>query len=325
MKHQHYFEVNARSNYNLGFQEGVLFREQAQQAYGQKSKNPTWKKNVKNALSHLPETEQAFPHYLDELKGYARGAQIPFEALWTISIEEELGQENRCTTIITNNGSLIAHNEDAEKGAEESICILKKTLPHISIFELFYYNTLGGNSISVNSNGYIHAVNTLTSSDMRKTGIPRNVIARWLSETASPETGYQKLCTFHRSSGYCHTLTHTSGTVYTLESSATKQSISQAPTPYIHTNHYLGNLKKLEANDHKTGTKNRYNTAKENAKPIMTVNEVTQLIANQSAGKKYSIFNERTIARTVIDLKSKMISIWLAREKDKNWIEYPLL
>ncbi len=325
MKHQHYFEVNARSNYNLGFQEGVLFREQAQQAYGQKSKNPTWKKNVKDALSHLPETEQAFPHYLDELKGYARGAEIPFEALWTISIEEELGQENRCTTIITNNGSLIAHNEDAEKGAEESICILKKTLPHISIFELFYYNTLGGNSISVNSNGYIHAVNTLTSSDMRKTGIPRNVIARWLSETKSPETDYQKLCTFQRSSGYNHIFINQHGGLWNIESSALRQKMTYITSPFVHTNHFLTEIQSVEYNDNKNGTLNRYVSAVNQIRATMPTQQVRSMMSDKSGGTKRSIFNERTIARSVIDLKSKMISIWLAREKDKNWIEYPLL
>ena len=37
-----------------------------------------------------------------------------------------------------------------------------------------------------------------------------------------------------------------------------------------------------------------------------------------------SIFNERTIGRFVIDLENRIAKVWLKREEDLGWLDYPL-
>jgi hypothetical protein len=56
----------------------------------------------------------------------------------------------------------------------------------------------------------------------------------------------------------------------------------------------------------------------------MTIDKVKKLMSDTSKGGSYSIFNETTIARTIIDLKQMIAFIWLRREAEKGWIPYQL-
>jgi len=324
--HKNYFVLSAETYFELGVQLGETFGEHLREAVAfEKEDAREWRSKLSESKHYLAHTNKHFPHFLEELKGYAHGAGVAFEDLWVLSMEDELDElsPEKCTTMVTNEGLSIAHNEDWDTEAAENVCILKKTIGDLTILELFYLNTLGGNAISVNSNGITHAINTLTHSDYQ-VGIPRTVIARWLSETNSPDDDLKQFKQLRRSTGFHHTLLDVYGRCWSVESSANKSVISRPELPFVHTNHYLSELQNLEDDDGTCGSFQRYDCASTKLRDKMTLDELKALTSDASDGMEYGLLNERTIARMLVDIEEMTIHIWLRREKEAGWLEYPL-
>ena len=325
MKHKNYYEINVRDNYDLGLKTGELLESITRSSLEKRKKKVNWKAKTENAKKYLEVTNKFFPQYIEEINGYAVASHISFEDLWTLMTDVEMSQDNpeKCTSFVTRNGKIISHNEDWEKDSENDICVLKKTLKNITLLELYYYNTLGGVSISVNSHGYVQAINTLDHTDSQ-IGVPRNIIARWLSETKDIEKDYKKLILIPRANGYNHVIVNRES-VWNLECTASQQILLKPPHPFIHTNHCLSEkLIPFEKTEHLTHTFQRYEKAKSLVKNKMLMEEIMKVNGDISEGSRASIMNERTIAKMIIDLKNKIAKIWLKRESEKDWIDYPL-
>jgi hypothetical protein len=56
----------------------------------------------------------------------------------------------------------------------------------------------------------------------------------------------------------------------------------------------------------------------------MSAQELMDITNDTTQGPDRSIFNERTVARMLIDLEQSVAHCWLAREADRGWIAYPL-
>lgn len=325
MQHTYFYKIEAKDHYDLGIKRGELFGNVARTTLQKRKQETSWLKKVLLSKESLTVTDQYFPKLIEELKGYAKASNIDFAEFWTMSLEDDLDylDSNKCTTVVTNNGMLISHNEDWDEQAEDAICILQKTLHGITTLELFYYNTLGGASCCINSYGYVMTINTLAHTD-RQIGVPRNVIARWLSETKNIEEDFEKLKTIPRSLGYNHIFANTKSNVWDLECSAKNQILTRPSLPYVHTNHFLEeDMKPFEQNDNTSGTFERYNQACRLVKPHMSMEEIISLNSSTS-NKKESIMNPRTIGKMVVDLENHVAKVWLKREKDKNWVDYKL-
>lgn len=321
MKHKNYYEITARDYYDLGLQTGKLFGEITRSSLEKRKKKINWKINTENAKKYFEVTAKFFPQYIEEINGYAYSSHISFEDLWTLMTDIEMHE--KCTTFITNGGQTASHNEDWEKDSENDICILRKTVKNTTLLELYYFNTLGGVSVSINSHGYTQAINTLDHTD-NQIGVPRNIIARWLSETKDVEKDCQRLKLIPRANGYNHVIVNKNG-VLNLECTARKQILSKPSLPFIHTNHYLSDkLKPFEKTENLTYTFQRYNKTRDLIKNKMSREEIIKVNSDISGGPQASIMNERTIAKMIIDLKNKIAKIWLKREKEKNWIDYSL-
>jgi hypothetical protein len=188
---------------------------------------------------------------------------------------------------------------------------------------LFYVNSLGGNAISINSHGFVHAVNSLAHGD-HQIGVPRNMVARWLSGTKSPENDFWSLARLPRSSGYHHSIVSVDGRIWSIESTATRQTITKPTSPFVHTNHFLTHLAKYESEDGIRGTRTRYRCASEGVRERMPLESVQELLDDTSEGDKKSIFNDRTIAQMIVDIEQMTAYIWLRREEEKGWVAYPI-
>jgi len=327
MPHSNYFVVKAKDNHELGLALGLQFGDLLRQYLGKVSKSKDWGERVAAGLPYLTFAETAFPQYIQELKGYAEGANVPSEELWVLSLGDDLQKNTslgRCTSVVTNQGKLIAHNEDWPGGSKEDICVLKKTVGNITIFELYYYwEALGGSAASINSCGYIQLVNSLNHSDSQ-IGIPRGIIARWLSETVNPDEDLEKLSGLRRSRGYSHTLVSRSGEIWNVECTAKEQVLGRPKIPFVHTNHYLTGLSRDDVGKRMCGTAERYNFATKNVRGRMSQEEMIKLMSDQSLGPDLSVLNERTIGRLIIDLEQRVAKVWLKREAEKDWVNYPL-
>lgn len=315
----------AKDNLELGVLMGEKFGEFTRNIVNENIQESNWSIRRQRAKEYLDITKRYFPNYVAELQGYAQGAKVDFLNLWTTSLENEVhqGLGDKCTTIVTNEGKLISHNEDWDKDSENYICLLLKKVREIIILELYYFNTLGGNSISINSHGFITSVNTLVHSD-KKLGIPRNVIARWLSETNNPDGDFLKLKNLPRSLGFNFNILNREGKIWGVEYNSQGATLLQPRSPYVHTNHYLAELKSDEMNDNSGGSFDRYEVACSKVKPRMTVLELTDLTNDKSRGNIVSIMNERTIAKVIIDLENLVAKVWMRRENNMGWVDYKL-
>lgn len=324
-KHTNFFTFQADTNYELGLQLGSHFRSEVQAKMSVIVRDEAWALTLERAKEYLVATEADFPQYVEEIRGYAKGAAVDFLEFWARSLEDEFSffRGEHCTSIITNDGKLIAHNEDWATDAADQICIIQKTVDGLTIFELNYFLTLGGNSASINSHGFVQLINTLTHTDWQM-GAPRNVIARFMSETGDPVRDFERLRSVKRSTGYNHTIIGLDGAMWNMETTAKHQVLLQPRSPFVHTNHYLSSqLSSFEAAVGAT-TRRRYEVASTRVQPHMSVQQLMDVTNDTTQGPDLSIFNERTIARMIINLEQRVAHCWLAREADKGWIAYPL-
>lgn len=325
MQHKNYYIIEAKDNYDLGLKKGEIFGEYARKTLEQRKKEKNWHKKVELAHTEFALTKKHFPQYIAELEGYAKASNIPLSEFWMLGLEDDFDHiDEKCSTVVTNNGSLISHNEDWEKNTEDKICLLKKTVGDLTTLEFFYINTLGGASVCINSFGYVMTINTLSSTDSQ-IGIPRNVIARWLSETKDIEQDFKKLKKLKTANGYNHIFMNTHNQVWDLEATATKAVFMKPEIPYVHTNHYLSKeLEPYEDHADPGSTYSRYESACALVKPQMTMDQLIDLTSDTSKGNDLSLFNERTIGRFVVDMRTRIAKVWLKREETAGWIEYPL-
>jgi len=301
----------------------TFFREAKENIFNQKDENLEERSNI--AKRDLDITQKYFPEYIDEMRGYADGAGVSFFDLWAVSIDNDTklkNSEHKCTSIITNEGKLVGHNEDNNKsGLENTICLVKKTLKDLTIFEIFYYSTLGGNAVGINSYGYVNAINTLEFTDT-KNGIPKNILARYLAETNNPIKGINKIKNLPRASGYNYNIVNKNGEILNIEVTQNDISMIYPASPFVHSNHRLLNPS-LDISD-KGGTISRLEFAQKIVKNNMTVDELIELQSDTSNGPDKSLFNERTIAQFIVDFNKRKAKVWLLREKELGWVDYPL-
>lgn len=327
MPHVSYHEVKAGNPAELGAKLGGVFGGFVCESVAEAREEENWSRKVAIAGQQIAITRRHLPRYVDEVEAYARAAGLPLAHVWVVMCEDELDDlaTEKCTTVVTNGGSLLSHNEDWDEDAAEAICVLRRTLAGRTTLELHYYNTpLGGSALSVNSHGVVQAINSLSHSD-GQIGVPRNVIARWLSETRDPEGDFRRLRQLLRSAGYNHVLVGGRGQVFDIECSATRQVMFRPALPYAHTNHFLSDeLADLEGAETGDSTYRRYRSACALLKDPMTLDEMFALNSDAAHGKQASIMNRDTIGKVVVDLEARVAHIWLSREARAGWVAYPL-
>ena len=319
---KNYYEFVAKNNFELGLKMGKAFRRESQKRLKKQRRVRAWKQKIKWAQKFLPITKKYFPHLVEEIKGYALGAKINFEELWAANMEDELYNFTKCTSIITNGGKLIGHSEDYINSAKNDICVIKKAIGNLMIFEIYYFDTLGGNAVSINSHGIIQIVNTVFP-DRNQIGVPKNILARWLSETENPVKDGIKLKKIKKSSGYNHNFINLNGRIVNIEYTPTDVKITRPESPFFHTNHYLSALKKFDTYN-KLSSRRRYDFAKEHTDAQTSLSKMKYILGDNSSGAINSIRNRGTVGNIIIDLEKRAAYIWLLREKNKGFVKFDL-
>jgi predicted choloylglycine hydrolase len=327
-RHRNFHAVEAETNAELGRKLGSKFGGEIDGFVREIRNRRGWKRRLEAAQSLLDAARHHFPHHVEELEAYAQAAGQKLSDVWAMCLEDELdglGQEH-CTTMVTNGGALIAHNEDWDEASEDAICILQKSVGALTILELYYYAVpLGGCAFSINSHGYIQAINSLNHRDTAK-GVPKCIVARHLSETSNPQQDIARLQGIPRSSGYAHTFVGMTGDITHVESTAKKLVVTQPAPPFVHTNHYV--CPELEdfhvpvCEDESTFE--RLGEARRLVRAEMSPEAMMTAAGDQSNGEWNSLFNCETIGRAVVDLPSRRAKFWLRREARAGWIDYNL-
>ncbi len=324
--HQHFYAFSARNHFDLGIKIGRQFAAQAYQAIKTAHQHTQWPVHCQIAHAQLTYAQKHFPQYVSELRGYADGAEVSFDDLWTISIEDDAFGPHKparakCTTIVTNDGQLIGHSEDHVLGGEDDVCIVQKRIGSHRTLELFYYNTPGGSAIGINSAGYVHAVNTLLFT-RKQLGVPKLIQARYLLDSHDPNHDLAKLTQISRTSGFSHLLASPTGQLWHAELTASSAHIANPSSPFCHTNHCL--LGSRHSSREIWGTHTRLQFAKQHVANYLTPEHLKKLLLDESLGPDHSLHNERSVAKIVVNTATQTLSIWLRREAAQGWVTYKL-
>lgn len=329
--HTHYYDIKADTPREMGLALGHAFGGALKPFLSQLKPLPD--KTRAYLADCLALTRQHFPDYVEELEGYAAGAGVDAAMLWQMLLEDDINalQTEKCTSMVTNDGRLIGHNEDWSADAARRLFILRRTLRGRTLFELHYAGTLGGNALSINSSGMVQMINSLAGMpfDASEPRVPTNIIGRFIAEATDTAAALKKLNAIPRMGGYAHTLIHAHGAGNQLlelsQDRIAARNISQFP--FVHANHYtLDDM--LHCNRRppaeSESSRQRYAGASEGITAAMTPQQLMALLENDNKGPDNSLYNRRTIAGVAIDLDAKCAWIRLASEPEQDWVKYGL-
>ena len=277
-------------------------------------------------------TREIFPDYVAELEGYAAGSGVSVQVLWQMLLEDDISAlaPEKCTSLVTNNGRLIGHNEDWDADTTARLFVLRRNLAGRTLFELHYAGTLGGNALSINGSGIVQIINSLNDGlplDVSVPRVPTNIIGRFVADSTDTVATITKLKNIPRMGGYAHSLIQAgkNKTHCLIELSQHNMALHEIATfPYVHANHYT--LKDmLHFNRvNRESSKQRYAAAAQGTAADMQCAEVMTLLQDKSAGPDNSLMNDRNIAGMVLDLDHSCAWVRLASEPEKGWLQYKL-
>jgi isopenicillin-N N-acyltransferase-like protein len=251
------------SHLQVGEQIGIAARDalremhaETRDEYGAK-----WDTLLAMSAAFVAQTGQRLPNVMQELRGCAQGAGIPFDDLFLMSIEELLYEEVRgmgteagesprknkgCSDLAaappaTRDGHVwLAHNNDLGKSALKHLFVTHFRVegePEILAV------TVGGIFISIglNNAGLSLTGNQLNSNDSR-VGIPRLLLVRDILAQTTLDTALASALLTERASSYNNIIASRQGRIVNAEGSATSAALTWSDEnggTLAHTNHYL--------------------------------------------------------------------------------------
>ena len=190
---------------------------------------------------------QAFPDFMEELRGMANGSDCAFDELFIMNLRgeyvphPEIFSEAGCSTCstVTPGFAAIGHNEDAMAIFGEHIYFA-----HVSItgeprfLSLSYPGFLFGNAMAWNSAGIFFTINILALKQPRM-GFGRHFVARSVLRADSMKTAIETARCKNQSSGFNYTIASTDKRrIVNVETACDSAVVKEISRPYFHTNHY---------------------------------------------------------------------------------------
>jgi len=218
--------------------------------------NLTWDRARIQASKYMPFAREFYPNYVEELKGIAEGANVPFDDLSILNAMEAVTSDalhlDRCTSMAVNgdrtaNGHVLAaHNEDWIPADEPDVYLVHAIPDKEPPYLAMNYGGLLCN-IGFNAYGIAQMCDSVYPTDSR-IGVPRTFVSRAVLSAKSPGEAIAHMLSPRRAAGYNHVLVHECGELYSVEVSARRFAIKYGEDGYIaHTNNYLSeNMKAVE-------------------------------------------------------------------------------
>jgi isopenicillin-N N-acyltransferase-like protein len=329
------------SHREMGRQVGEAMRAQVQhsvanarvlidQSYG--TLELTWNGAQIQSRKYLPFAEEQYPQHVDEMRGIAEGANVPFDDIVVLNVMEAVTMDalhlTRCTSFAVNERLtadghvLAAHNEDWVPEDENDVYVISATPVDEPPFLAITYGGLLPN-VGFNAYGIAQLIDSVYPNDSR-IGIPRLVLARAVLASRRISGAIGRTLISRRAAGYNHLLVHESGEMYSVEVSSRKFNILHGTDGYIvHTNHYLSRAMKEFEKDPEELISSRVRYFR--AKRLLRENSTHTIKSLQGIQKDHvnlpnSICNhnivgidpmdrESTIAALVIDLTAREMHI----------------
>jgi len=289
-----------------------------------------WEGAIIQAHKYMPFAEERYPQYVDEMRGIAEGANVPYDDVAVVNAMEAVTTDalhlTKCTSMAVNQSRtadhhvLLVHNEDWVPDDEADVFMLHVSPNDEVPFLAMTYGALLPN-IGINAAGIAQCCDTVYPTDIR-IGIPRVVVSRAVLGARNISQAIRHMVAPQRAAGYNHMLAHESGELFNVEVSARKFALIYNEDGYVvHTNHYLDYQMQLieDEPDELISTRVRYSRAERLLKqtPYHTL-ETLQAIQKDHVNFEDSICNhliedddpldrEKTITALLMDLTTREI------------------
>lgn len=292
----------------------------------------TWESAQIQARKYLPFAQETYPQYVEELRGIAEGANVPFNELLVLNVMEGLTMDalhlTRCTSFAVNdertaNGHVLAaHNEDWISSDEDDVFVIHAKPKTEPPFLAMTYGGLIAN-VGFNAYGIAQCIDSVYPNDVR-IGIPRLIVSRAVLAAKTPGGAVKRVLVPLRAAGYNYLLVHESGELYNIEVSAMRFSMLYSDHgAIVHTNHYLAaNMQEIENNPEELiSSRIRYARARRllNRTETHTLQSIQAIqsdhinypysVCRHETGEGDSLDNEKTINALVIDLTAREMHI----------------
>jgi len=189
------------------------------------------------------------PNLVDELRGIADGADVPFERLLAVLLNPELSammksvtHDDGCTTVAVKSGDKmwIGHNEDGSASYLDFMYLVDVTWPSgVRALCFSYPGYLPGNGPSVNSFGMAQTVNYVGAESVGP-GIPRYAIDRAIVEARDMDEAMGIATHKRRAYSQHHLIASASEkAMVSIETSPDKASVVPVRCLFAHANHYI--------------------------------------------------------------------------------------
>jgi predicted choloylglycine hydrolase len=268
--------------------------------------------------------EQYFPKYVEELRGMADGAGVPFDELFLSNNPEVAGPDSLllesygCTTVAVPSGAgyIVGHNEDWVSSSRSPLYLLDATVDGINIFGINYPNTLIGDAIAVNGHGLVQAIDELFHHDA-KLGVPKHFISRAVLDCKRLEEAETLMKTVPRAAGWNHVLIQ-GERLWNIESCAKEYVIEKATLEkHVHTNHYITKLKMIDLGN--PASEKRYERAKQQLERSSTVEDIKRLLSDR---QEPGICREATVGSVIFDMANKTAHVACGQPTPEGYVEY---
>lgn len=218
--------------------------------------NITWEVGLREARKFLPYAEEAFPLFVEEIRGIAEGAGVPFHDVWTLNCYEGLPDSRQqiwgCTSLAVsddqaaNGHVLIGHNEDWNTVDRDNVYLVRARPDNGPTFIGMTYGPLLVN-IGFNAEGIGVAIDSVYPTD-GGVGVPRILCSRAVLNAHTIGEAIRACVPKLRAGGYSYLLADANGELYCVETSATTHDITYGEEGWlVHTNHYLSpKMRRLE-------------------------------------------------------------------------------
>ena len=238
----------------LGLQQGEQARAQIQRALDHyrevipRTTRLSWEEAHREARKFLPYGEEAFPQFVEEIRGIAEGAGVAFSEIWTLNCYEGLSEVEKrvwgCTSLAlrsehTVDGHVfLAHNEDWSSVDQGSVYLIQAEPEDSPAFIGMTYGPLLVN-IGLNAEGIGVAIDSVYPLD-GGVGVPRVLFSRAVLSACTIGEAIRACVPKLRAGGYNYLLADSHGELYNVETSATTHNILYGDEGWLaHTNHYL--------------------------------------------------------------------------------------
>lgn len=191
----------------------------------------------------LDHSRRHHPAVVEEIRGLARGLELPFQAVFAWNCRGDLlaNSPDGCTTVILPGPEpCIAHNEDGLPFFDGDSFLASVKPDEAPAFLAFCYpGSIPGHTFALTAAGIVQTVNNLRLKGVQP-GVPRMVLARAMLSLSSMENIHELLRQAPASGGFHFTLAQRGDPrLHSIEVGAGQVSHRHVDTAMIHANHAL--------------------------------------------------------------------------------------